>query len=202
MGHMQQLFVGLLALSISLVLSTSSVSAHEGSIDLTSDKVSCKGVSLYQDGAYRVSGRCDGLTYPYETLYNRYVLWGKTSVRGDMVRIAEVDRGYFAGNIDTAFDEMSITAEKDSLVHKPSAIQVVTGEVTPFAFDKSAPTATTAPATTSKSTTVQPSTTSVTSTAGAIVGKIVTSLLVIILVVVGLVIGASLIFRSRGSVSA
>src|SRR6185369_16460113 len=86
---------------------------------------------------YRVSGRCDGLVYPYETLYNKYVLWGKTSVRGEMVRIAEIDRGYFSGNISTAFDSMYITAEKDGLVRKASDKQVVAGRVTPFNFDKS-----------------------------------------------------------------
>ncbi len=180
-------------------------SAHEGSVDLTSSKVSCKGVSLYQDGSYKVSGRCDGLVYPYETTYNKYVLWAKTSARGDMVRVGEVDRGYFAGNVSTPFDGMQITAEQDSLVRKPSEKLVVEGSVTVFDFDKSqttaAPATTPAPAT--KGTTVQNANTATTgATAGTVIGKILTSLLVIVLVIVGLVIGASLIFRSRGSVSA
>jgi len=184
-----------------------SASAHEGSVDLTSSQVSCKGVSLYQDGYYRVSGRCDGLVYPYETTYNRYVLWGKTSVRGEMIRIAEVDRGYFSGNIASPFNEMVITAEKDSLVRRPSDRIVLTGSLSVFNFDKSvtvAPTATTTPSTTteSKGVTVQSSTSTAGTTAGTVIGKILTSLLVIVLVIVGLVIGASLIFRNRGSVSA
>ncbi len=197
---MQQLFVVLAFLFVFAGVA----SAHEGNVDLTNSKVSCKGISLYQDGNYRVFGRCDGLTYPYETLYNKYVLWGKTSVRGEVVRIAEVDRGYFSGNIATAFENMFITAEKDGLVRRPSDIQIVAGKVNLFDFDKSqvtAAAATPAPAN-GKTTTVQSTPASVTSTAGAVVGKIVTSLLVIILVVVALVIGASLIFRSRGSVSA
>ncbi len=171
------------------------VSAHEGSVDLTSGSVSCKGVSIYQDGNYRVSGRCDGLVYPYETTYNKYVLWGKTTTGGQMVRIAEIDRGYFSGNIANAFDGMYVTAEQKGLVRKPSDKEVLSGKVTPFNFDKSQ--VTTAPVIT---TTTVDSTTK--STAGAVVGKIVTSLLVVILVIVGLAIGASLLFRARGSVSA
>ncbi len=183
-------------------------SAHEGAVDLTNGKVSCKGVSIYQDGYYKVSGRCDGLVYPYETTYSKYVLWGKSSTGGAMVRIAEVDRGYFSGNISSAFDGMYITAEANGLVRKPSDKQVVTGSLTPFDFDKSKVTAAPATSTTTaattkdtKDTTIK-ATTAATGTAGAVVGKIVTSLLVVILVIVGLAIGASLLFRSRGSVSA
>lgn len=201
---MKKLIVGLTALVVASFVTASSVSAHEGLVDLTSSSVSCKGVSIYQDGNYRVSGRCDGLVYPYQTLYNKYVLWGKQTDNGQMVRIAEVDRGYFSGSIGNAFSTMMITAEQDGLVRRPSNLQIVTGSITPFSFDKSKVTATasdtTTSATASKTTTVQPATAS--STAGAVVGKIVSSLLVIILVIVGLVIGASLIFRSRGSVSA
>lgn len=203
---MKKLLIGLTVLFVASFISATQASAHEGLIDLTSSSVSCKGVSIYQDGNYRVSGRCDGLVYPYQTLYNKYVLWGKQIDNSQMVRIAEVDRGYFSGNIPNAFSAMVITAEKDSLVRRPSDMQIVAGSVTPFSFDKSkvtAPTADTTPAvTTGKTTTVQSATSTVSSTAGAVVGKIVSSLLVIILVIVGLVIGASLIFRSRGSVSA
>jgi len=146
MGHMKKLFAGLVALIMVAGLGVSQVSAHEGSVDLTGNGISCKGVSLWQDGAYKVSGRCDGLVYPYETQYNKYVLWGKTSDRGEIVRIAEVDRGYFAGSINNAFDGMYITAEKDGLVRKMSDKQIVSGSVTAFSFDKSK--VTTAPAAT------------------------------------------------------
>jgi hypothetical protein len=124
-----------------------------------------------------------------------------------MVRIAEIDKGYFSGNITDSFEAMYITAEQKSLVRKASDRQVVAGKVTPFSFDKSqvttapATTTTTGTTTTAKDTTVTVDSTTKT-TAGAVVGKIVTSLLVVILVIVGLAIGASLLFRSRGSVSA
>lgn len=177
------------------------VSAHEGSVDLTSGSVSCKGVSIYQDGNYRVSGRCDGLVYPYETTYNKYVLWGKTITSGAMVRIAEIDRGYFSGNIASPFDGMYVTAEQKGLVKKASDKQVLAGRVTPFSFDKSQ--VTTAPTTITNTATTTTTEGNITKgTAGAVVGKIVTSLLVVILVIVGLAIGASLLFRARGSVSA
>ncbi len=191
----------LLIVLVSLFASVQMVSAHEGSVDLTSGSVSCKGVSIYQDGSYRVSGRCDGLVYPYETLYNKYVLWGKTSVGGQMTRIAEIDRGYFSGNIASAFDGMYVTAEKDSLIRKPGEKQVLAGKVTPFNFDKSQVTSAPVTSTTTTTTATKPATVT-TATAGSVVGKIVSSLVVVILVIVGLAIGASLLFRNRGSVSA
>lgn len=199
---MKKLFV-IVALSF---LFASSASAHEGSVDITSGSMSCKGVSIYKDGYYNVSGRCDGLVYPYETTYNKYVLWGKSTDGGQMYRIAEIDKGYFSGNISSAFEGMYITAEKNSLVRKMSDKQIASGKVAAFSFDKSK--VTTAPVTATTTTTSTTAakdvtvTTATKGTAGTVVGKIVTSLLVVILVIVGLAIGASLLFRSRGSVSA
>ena len=203
---MKKLMVVATLFVLASIVLTGSASAHEGLVDLTSGSVSCKGVSIYKDGYYNVSGRCDGLVYPYETTYNKYVLWGKTSVGGQMTRIAEIDKGYFSGNISSAFDGMYISAEKNSLVRKMGEMLVVEGKVNPFSFDKSqvttAPATTTTTATTKATTTKDAAVTATTGTAGAVVGKIVTSLLVVILVIVGLAIGASLLFRSRGSVSA
>ncbi len=201
MGHMKKL-LALVALSF---LFANPTFAREGNLDLTGNNVSCKGISIYQDGYYRVTGRCDGLVYPYETTYNKYVLWGKAVNNGDVIRIAEIDKGYFSGNISSAFEGVYITAEQNSLVRKMSDKQIVSGKVATFNFDKSqvtsAPVVTTA-TTGTKTTTTNTAVTATTSTAGAVVGKIVTSLLVVILVIVGLAIGASLLFRSRGSVSA
>lgn len=205
---MKKLIVGSVLFAIAAFVTPGIVSAHEGSVDLTSGSVSCKGVSIYQDGYYRVNGRCDGLVYPYETTYNKYVLWGKTTDGGQLTRIAEVEKGYFSGNISSAFDAMYITAEQNSLTRKMSDKVIVSGKIAPFSFDKSkvttVPIAATTTAATTKTTTTSTGTTvaATTSTAGAVVGKIVTSLLVVILVIVGIAIGASLLFRSRGSVSA
>lgn len=202
MGHMKQLF---LAAVIGLLLTFApNTLAHEGQLDLSGSGVSCKGISLYQNGYYRVSGRCDGLVYPHETTYNKYVLWGRTTARGEMIRIGEVDRGYYSGNIASPFDQAIITAESDGLVRRPSDRVVVRGNVAIFDFDKSRVSATPAPSiapTTTSTTgvTVQESATE--STAGSVIGRILTSLLVIVLVIVAIVIGASLIFRNRGSVS-
>lgn len=202
MGHMKKILI----LVSFLFVFAGVASAHEGLVDLTNDSVSCKGVSVYKDGYYNVSGRCDGLVYPYETTFNKYVLWGKSAGGTTPIRIGEIDRGYFSGNISTAFDEMTITAEQNGLVRKQSDKLVVSGKLTPFDFDKSKVTTSTTTnnntsTTKEKESTVKAASTT-TSTAGAIVGKIVTSLLVVILVIVGLAIGASLLFRSRGSVSA
>lgn len=192
----------ILTLVAALFVFSQTASAHEGLVDLTSSSVSCKGVSVYQDGNYRVTGRCDGLVYPYETLYNKYVLWGKAANRGEMVRIAEIDRGYFSGLISSAFDSMYVTAEQDGLVRKPSDRQILSGSVAPFSFDKSK--VTTAPVTSTTTTVAEKTKTTAptTATAGSVVGKIVSSLLVVVLVIVALAIGASLLFRKRGSVSA
>lgn len=192
-----------------LFATLSPVSAREGSIDLTSSSVSCKGISLFQSGSYRIFGRCDGLVYPHETTYNKYVLWGKTIARGELIRVGAVEAGYFSGNIASPFGDMIITAETDNLVRKPSDKVVVSGKLTVFDFDKSKVTTTTSvttPAASSTTTgmTVQNTTEKVStanSTAGSVIGRILTSLLVIILVIVGIAIGASLIFRNRGSVS-
>lgn len=202
MGHMKKILIGIMVLSLALTLNLSSVEAREGTVSLSNENVACRGVSIYQNGYYRVSGRCDGLVYPFETTYNKYVLWGKTVDRGEMVRIAEIDRGYFSGNIASAFESMYVTAEQNGLVRRPSNKQVLAGVLDPFSFDKSQ--VTTAPSTATTVATSQDvvETTGSTSTAGAVVGKIVSSLLVVILVIVVLAIGASLIFRSRGSVSA
>lgn len=201
MGHMKKLMV----LVASLFVFAGVASAHEGALDLSGSGVSCKGISLYQDGYYRVFGRCDGLVYPHETTYNKYVLWAKTSANASVIRIAEVDKGYFSGNIASPYDEVFISAEAESLVRKPSNKLVVTGKVDYFDFDKSkvaaVPTASTAPTAKTSGMTVQNTTSTTSTTAGTVIGKILTSLLVIVLVIVGIAIGASLIFRSRGSVS-
>ncbi len=204
MGHMKKLIAGSVLVIAGLFAFVSTANAQEGAVDLTSSSVSCKGVSIYQAGNYRVTGRCDGLVYPYETTYNKYVLWGKTSARGEMVRIAEIDRGYFSGNIASPFEAMYVTAERDGLVRKASDKTIVSGKVIPFNFDKSQVTVAPSPAATTATTTAKSTTTTTasTGTTGTVVGKILSSLLIVILVIVGLAIGASLLFRSRGSVSA
>jgi hypothetical protein len=203
MGHMKQLLaIGIFALSL---LFAPAVAAHEGQLDLSGSGVSCKGISLYQSGYYRVSGRCDGLVYPHETTYNKYVIWGRTTARGEMIRIGEVDRGYFSGNIASPFDQALITAEADGLVRRPSDRIVVRGSVVIFDFDKSrvstTPAPSVAPTGSTTGVTVQDGSETRESTTGSVIGRILTSLLVIVLVIVAIVIGASLIFRNRGSVS-
>ncbi len=209
MGHMKKLYTALAVLFVSMFVSTSKVSAHEGDITMSGANVSCTAISLWQSGQYQVTGRCDGLVYPYQTQYDRYMLWAKTAGSGDIVPVGEITRGYFQGFVGNAFTTLFVTAETSSNPHRPSSYQVASGSVTPFTFEKTAA-ATPAPAsteTTNTSTTMTvqqaaSSTSTSGSTVGAVVGKIVTSLLVIILVIVGVAIGASLIFRSRGSVSA
>ena len=210
---MKQLLAAVAVFVLGMFVSTPRVFANEGNVDMSGAGVSCKAISLWQSGQYQVTGRCEGLVYPYKTQYDCYMLWAKTQGSGDIVTVAEVTRGYFSGNVANAFSTLFITAETSNNPHRPSAYQVASGAITPFSFDTSAAAAPVAPTQTTATTqsqqtgtmTVQqgesaPNTSG--STVGAVVGRIVTSLLVIILVVVGVAIGASLIFRSRGSVSA
>jgi len=116
MGYMKKLF----ALIACMFVFAGVASAHEGSIDLTSSSVSCKGISLFQDGNYKLVDAVMVWFILIRQLMISMFFGGKTSDRGDIVRVAEVDRGYFSGMIPNAFDSMFITAEKDSLARKPS----------------------------------------------------------------------------------
>jgi len=205
---MKKLSAGVVALIFVLSALTGSAQAREGSLSISGNDVLCEGVSLWKERNYRVTGRCDGLVYPYETRLEHYVLWAKTDERGELVRVSEIDRGYFDGNVSDAFTSLYVTAETDGLPRRPSESQVASGTVSLFAFaggDKVA-VATPAPLleeTAGEGITVQDAVSKAGSGSqvGDVIGKIVRSLLVIIAVVVVLVIGTSLVFRRRGSVS-
>lgn len=208
---MKKLLAAFTALVIAFVLSTASVQANEGSLNLSNSEISCEGVSLWKESTYRVMGRCAGLVYPYETQYEHYVVWAKTVARGEFSRIGEVDRGYFDGNVSEAFSSIYISAETTGLPRRPSDKTVISGNVIPFDFDTTVDTTVeeTTPAEdvagSSDTMTVQSGsnvTSASSSTIGKVVGKILTSLLVIVGVVILLVIVTSLIFRRRGSVNA
>lgn len=199
----------LVSLLLIVLVFAAKAEAREGSINLSSSDVSCEGVSIWRDGSYRVSGRCDGLVYPYETQYDRYTLWAQLT-NGEVVRVDNVDRGYFEGNVFGAFNSLFITAETSTSPRKPSAKQIAKGSVTAFSFDKSEnvadPSATPAPVASAKPNgmTVQnnTATSAATSNVGSVIGTILKSLLIIVAVIVVITIAASLIFRRRGSVSA
>ncbi len=207
---MKQLFAGFVAIVFSLILTTNVVIANEGTVELSGSDVSCEGVSLWKGNSYRVVGRCEGLVYPYATQLEHYVLWAKTTGKGELVRVGEVERGYWDGNVSESYTDLYMTAESNGLPRRPSDNSVVSGMVREFGFSASesvsAPVATPAPIASENTgeMTVQKGAEAVSASTGAVgsvIGKIVRSLLVIIAVVVVLVIGTSLVFRRRGSVS-
>jgi hypothetical protein len=207
---MKKLLIALLSLAVFVAVVSSKAQAFEGELTLSGADVSCKGSSVWHESRYRVIGRCEGLVYPYETQYEYYTLWAHDVSRDAYVRIDDVDRGYFEGDVNSAFDKLLITAETDGGPRRPSDKTVATGSINKFAFDKSEVvqtdtknTVTEATTDANKSMTVQTTTNKATtaSSAGSVAGRIITSLLVILLVVVGIVIAGSLLFRSRGSVS-
>jgi len=187
---------------------TARVQAQEGTVALSGEGVVCEGISLWKERNYRVTGRCEGLVYPHATQLEHYVLWAKPVGRSELVRVAEVDRGYFDGNVSEGIEALYMTAESDGLPRRPSSTQVASGGVTEFSFatGEVQPVETPAPLgeseTQKEGLTVQNGAGAASSGAvGAVVGKIVKSLLVIVGVVVALVIGTSLVFRKKGSVS-
>lgn len=205
MGYMKN-WLTLLVVGIIALLAPGTVLAHEGLVTMSNKNVSCEAISLWREGRYRVTGRCEGLVYPYATQYNYYSLWAKSEARGEIVRVGQVDKGYFDGSTSSAFTNLYLTAETESLPRRPSDKAVVSGSVAAFSFDKSqdttVPQATAAPTTKSETMTVQQGqAASSGSTVGVVIGRIVRSLLIIVAVVVVLVIGTSLVFRRRGSVS-
>jgi len=206
---MKKLIGVLAALGIIIGLGVGVAQANEGSLNLVNGSIACDGASLWRESAYRVSASCKGLVYPYETQYEHYVAWAKLD-KGDVVRIGEVERGYFEGNVSELFQKIVITAEKEGLPRRASTKEVVSGTVMAFNQENSEQTvisqATPAPIGKSDSTmTVQSdlqANASTGVTAGSVIGKILKSLLIIIGVIILVAVGASLVFRRRGSVSA
>ncbi|KKU88594.1 MAG: hypothetical protein UY18_C0011G0003 [Microgenomates group bacterium GW2011_GWF2_47_9] len=205
---MKKTFGLLTALSIGLALPQVSL-ANEGNISLSNPSVSCQGVSLWNESAYKVNVRCNGLVYPYQTQYEHYVAWARLE-NGNFAKIGEIDRGYFDGNVPDNFSSVIVTAESEGNARKPSDKQILSGDVTPFSFDKSKtttetiqPAVTPAPGTVKNGTTVvQEAVSKNGASVGSVIGSILKSLLIIVGVIIVLAVGASLVFRKRGSVSA
>lgn len=182
------------------------VLGYEGNVELKNDQASCQAVSVWKESQYKIVGRCEGLVYPYQTQYEHYYAWGHEVDRDTLSKIGAVNRGYFEGGMEEAFDRIVITAEEGSSPRRPSDKIVLEGNVERFVFDKSEVQAELEPVTV-PSTTDQvyggdvPEVEDAPSSTGSVLGKIVRSILTIILIVVVAVIGASLLFRKRGSVS-
>lgn len=199
----------IVALSLIVSLGARVVSANEGSLSLGNGSVHCEGVSLWRESVYKVSGRCLGLVYPYETQYEHYVAWAKLE-NGNVTRIGEVDRGYFEGNISEPYKIVVITAEQEGSPRRASTKEVLSGQVNAFAVVQTesalVPQVTPAPVEKTDATmTVQSDLKANNSTGvsvGSVIGNILKSLLVVIGVIILVAVGASLVFRRRGSVSA
>jgi hypothetical protein len=206
---MKNILLAILSSVVLVGISASSASAFEGRIVISGDSVVCQGSSVWRESRYKVIGRCDGLVYPYETQYAYYSLWAHDISRDSYVRISDIDKGFFEGSINTAFDRVIVTAETDGGPRRPSDKQVAEGAVEKFSFDKSQVNVPESIAQKAEKTgdgtmTVQSGAAKVeasTGSVGSVVGRIISSLLIILLVVVAVVVVASLLFRKRGSVS-
>lgn len=209
---MKKIF-GFLTAALIFVAARESALAREGTLSMSSSNVSCQGVSVWQESNYRVTGRCQGLVYPYATQYEHYSLWAKLD-NGNTIRVDDIDRGYFEGNVQGDFADFFITAETSSSPRRPSDKTIVSGKVAAFDFGKTnnstvvatpAPTATPVANSNTGTMTVQNAATSSNTTStgiGSVIGQILKALLVIVGVIIAIAVGASLLFRKRGSVSA
>lgn len=199
--------MGLTALFLVSIFRTAKVEAKEGNLTMANEDVTCQGVSVWQGSAYKVAGKCQGLVYPFATKQSHYVLWAKLD-NGNFLRIDDIDRGYFEGNVNAEFGSMLVTAEESSSPRRPGSTTVLSGKIEDFDFSgvktTTAVEATPAPKAAAEGNgtmTVQNLTAASTSTTGSVISRILKSLLVIVGVIILITVAASLLFRRRGSVS-
>ncbi len=109
--------------------------ATEGRFVLQSGSVSCEGISIWRGGQYQISGRCQGLVYPYAEQITSYALWAASMESGRPAeQIDEIDEGIIEGRSNTRFSRLFITAEGDSVPREPQGIEIASGTVARFEF--------------------------------------------------------------------
>lgn len=108
--------------------------ANEGRITLKDGNRICEAISYWDESAYKIAGRCSGLTYPYNGELDRYILWVKRA-DGVIDQVAEVDSGVIEGRVRGSFDSLFVTAEMKGYSTKaPEGPQVLSGQVEKFGF--------------------------------------------------------------------
>jgi len=110
------------------------VSANEGKFSIMQSSVDCEGISVWQSGAYQITGICSGLVYPYHDQLTGYALWVQPDTGGSPVRVTNIDRGILSGPVNTRFTGMFVTAESSVDPRSPSSYRIVTGNLTLFNF--------------------------------------------------------------------
>lgn len=110
--------------------SITSASASDGRIILKNGNISCEGISIWQRSSYHLTGKCFGLTYPYDEQLDTYVLWARID-NGETKKIEEIDRGIFDGSISDKFNSLFVTAETNSSPRQPGRI-ILSGDLQRF----------------------------------------------------------------------
>lgn len=201
---MKKILLGIFLAYIFLV-GAGEIRAYEGDVEMSNSSISCKAISVWRENQYKLIGKCNGLVYPYETQYEHYYVWAHEIERDSLVRIGEIDRGYFEGNIKSSFDRLVVTAEESDNPRRPSEKEIVFGDVNEFSFDKVLEVEEEIVEEKPTSRVVQSGSDEEadepTSTVGSVLGRIITALLAIVLIVIVIVVVGSLVFRRRGSVS-
>jgi hypothetical protein len=119
---------------LGVVLFPQRVHANEGKFSIMQSSVDCEGVSVWQSGAYQITGICSGLVYPYHDQLTGYALWVQPDTGGAPVRVASIDRGLISASTNQRFTGMFVTAESSSNPRSPSSYRIVSGNLTLFNF--------------------------------------------------------------------
>lgn len=204
--YFRKILLGVSLVVLASFMFVSEASASEGRATLSNSQAVCEASSFWNENNYEITGRCDGLVYPFEVKFDHYYVWAFDGGRETWVRVDDVERGYFEGKVENDFTRLMITAEQDSTPRRPSEKRVMSGEMENLDFEaqkveqprqeeqvqeKEG----------QQAEKVDEQTQEEDGSVGKVVGRIFTAILAIIVVVIVLVVVGSLVFRKRGSVS-
>jgi len=131
---MKRLFLWAILLLVGIFAVAKPVSANEGRISLQNSQVSCEGISVWDNSRYKITGRCQGLVYPYHDQVDGYFLWVMPDDQDSPIRIGDIDRGLFDGSTSKQFRSILVTAEISNSPKKPGDIQIISGGLSLFNF--------------------------------------------------------------------
>jgi hypothetical protein len=128
-----QIFITVITVVLIMVM-PGKAHANEGRFSLKNSYVDCEGISIWQGSTYQISGKCNGLVYPYHDQLTQYSLWVIPDAGGNPKWISNIDKGLITGNTVNKFTGMFVTAESDSGPQNPSSTQIVSGNLDLYNF--------------------------------------------------------------------
>lgn len=120
---------------LTAVFAAAGAQASEGRFTLRKNSVACEGISIWQNGQYRITGRCQGLVYPYAEQLTKYFLWvNPTDTAPAIVRVDDVEGGIIEGRTSERFARLLLTAEGERVGQEPVGAEIISGEMERFDF--------------------------------------------------------------------